>query len=255
VKAVIVSHLHGALAPMREILDIANTHDWLVVEDAAQATGAIIDGKAAGTWGRVGTFSFGGSKLLTAGRGGAVVTSDTTLLQRAKVYCEQGNHAFPLSELQAAVLVPQIARLNERNNQRLEAVRRIERSYRAHSALPNGVSLQSAAEPKQEEAPAYYKLGWLLDAAGDAPQYRRTEQLRNALVKALQAEGIAIDAGFRGFGKRPASRCRTVGELTHANQAAAGTLVLHHPVLLEGEELRNRLIVVISGVATDTLRE
>ena len=67
--------------------------------------------------------SFGGSKLLAAGRGGAMMTRDAEVHQRAKIFCQRGNHAFPLSELQAAVLVPQLESLDERNHARRSAVR------------------------------------------------------------------------------------------------------------------------------------
>src|SRR5262249_6118075 len=71
-KAIIVSHLHGGLAPMADILEIAEPHGFKVVEDAAQVPGAIVQGRTAGTWGNIGVLSFGGSKLLSAGRGGAL---------------------------------------------------------------------------------------------------------------------------------------------------------------------------------------
>jgi len=250
VKAIIVSHLHGVLAPMEEILSIAGRQGWAVVEDACQAPGAIINGRLAGTWGHVGTLSFGGSKLLTSGRGGAVVTRDSTLLQRAKVYCEQGNHAYPLSELQAAVLVPQIARLQSRNKHRARAVRAICNVYCSLAVSPTAnVRLEIGDASNKDDSPAYFKLGWLIQVADDAPEFHRTEQLRDALAKALQAEGIDIDAGFRGFGRRAASRCRKVGQLTHANQAAAGTLVLHHPILLAEGDVPERLARTIAEVA------
>src|SRR5204862_924383 len=110
-RAVIVSHLHGELAPMADIRAFADCSGLLLIEDACQAPGAMIEGRPAGTWGDVGVLSFGGSKLLSAGRGGALLTRSAEFIQRAKVYCEQGNHAFPLSELQAAVLIPQLAKL------------------------------------------------------------------------------------------------------------------------------------------------
>src|SRR5205085_10640127 len=74
VRAVIVSHLHGGLADMPAICEVAKAHGWSVVEDACQATAAQVHGRISGTWGDVGVLSFGGSKLLTAGRGGAVLT-------------------------------------------------------------------------------------------------------------------------------------------------------------------------------------
>ncbi len=78
-KGLIVSHLHGQLAPMKEIMEWARSHGIRVVEDACQAHGAMVDGKPAGSWGDAGVFSYGGSKLVSAGRGGAVVTNDPLL--------------------------------------------------------------------------------------------------------------------------------------------------------------------------------
>jgi dTDP-4-amino-4,6-dideoxygalactose transaminase len=108
-RAVIVSHLHGTLANMRRIMEVAKDMQLGIVEDACQVPGAIVQGRPAGSWGDVGVLSFGGSKLLTAGRGGALLTSRADVFQRAKIYHERGNQAFPLSELQCAVLPPQIA--------------------------------------------------------------------------------------------------------------------------------------------------
>ncbi|HJZ54138.1 MAG TPA: aminotransferase class V-fold PLP-dependent enzyme, partial [Gemmataceae bacterium] len=104
-KAVICSHLHGGMVPMREVMEIAGKHGIGVVEDAAQAPGATVQGRPAGTWGDVGTLSFGGSKLLCAGRGGAMLFRDGQLHQRAKVWLHRGLQQWaPLSELQAAAL-------------------------------------------------------------------------------------------------------------------------------------------------------
>src|SRR5262245_15515526 len=122
-RAVIVSHLHGGVSPIGEIVDKAHRHGVAVVEDAAQATGALIQGRRAGTWGDVATLSFRGSKLLTAGRGGCLLTASPEIDQRARVYCERGNNVFPLSELQGAVLLPQLAKLDERNSLRTERVK------------------------------------------------------------------------------------------------------------------------------------
>ena len=59
---------------------------------------------------------------------------------------------------------------------------------------------------------------------------------RAELVAAWQARGIPIDTGFRGFIERTKRRCRKRGELPHSRAAAEGTLLLHHPVLLQEEE-------------------
>lgn len=220
-KAVIVSHLHGNLADMRQICDAASQRGVAVVEDACQSPGAIVAGKPAGTWGDVGVLSFGGSKLLTAGRGGAVLTRHADVHQRIKIFCQRGNHAFPLSELQAAVLLPQIDKLADRNIRRADNVRRL---LAATSEIDALVPL--ANEPSRGE-PVYYKLPWLYraDRCSGVP--------RDTFIAAVRAEGVALDAGFRGFVRRPASVCRKVGELPHSTAAAADTVLLHHPVLLE----------------------
>ena len=82
--------------------------------------------------------------------------------------------------------------------------------------------------------------------ACDTPQF---EQLRRRLIAALQAEGVMMDEGFRGFARRTAGRCRVVGDLPNARRAAAGTVILHHPVLLEPPETIARVAQAIRKVA------
>jgi dTDP-4-amino-4,6-dideoxygalactose transaminase len=244
-RAVIVSHLHGGMADMRQIMTLAHGHGLVVVEDACQAPGAAIDGRLAGTWGDVGALSFGGSKLLTAGRGGALLTARADVLQRIKVCCERGNDAFPLSELQAAVLVPQLQRLAERNHVRRAGVERI------LAATSQCTDLQPVQNRSGVE-PSYYKLAWMFE--GDQ---RLAQQLAQQLAKQLaqqlaggrenflaeaQSQRIPLDAGFRGFALRSSRRCRVAGELQHSAAAAARTVVLHHPVLLAGEDALARMI-------------
>ncbi len=145
-KAIVASHLHSGIAPMRELMAIARENELTVVEDACQAQGAIVEGRPAGTWGDVGVWSFGGSKLLTAGRGGAIFTADEQIHQRAKIYCQRGNHAFALSELQAAVLLPQIAKLADRNEQR-QNQRRAAVSRDGETPVPCPTAAESAKLP------------------------------------------------------------------------------------------------------------
>ena len=125
-KAVICSHLHGGIVHVPAVVALARKRGIGVVEDAAQAPGATVEGKPAGTWGDIGTLSFGGSKLLTAGRGGALLFNDPQLFQRAKTYLHRGLQQWgPLSELQAAVLRPQLRKLKEATRARGERVREL----------------------------------------------------------------------------------------------------------------------------------
>jgi dTDP-4-amino-4,6-dideoxygalactose transaminase len=244
-KAVIVSHLHGALADMRRLRELANDRNFAIVEDACQVPGALIDGRPAGSWGDCGVLSFGGSKLLTAGRGGAIVTSRDDVLQRIKIYAHRGNDAFPLSELQAAVLVPQIPQLAAANAQRLQAV---EVLLRDCGDLRGIIPLRLPSE--NHCCPVFYKLPWLLTGNSDACESPEFEQVRRRFIAAIQAEGVAIDEGFRGFVRRTSQRCRVVGELSHARRAAAGTVVLHHPVLLERPQTISRVAQAIRKVVS-----
>ena len=220
-RAAIASHLHGGLVPMREVMEWAGRHGVGVIEDAAQAPGARVQGRRAGTWGDVGVLSFGGSKLLTAGRGGALLTHHADVAQRARLWLQRGNHVCPLSELQAAVLLPQLDRLAERNAQRLRSVRLL--AERLHH-LP-GIRLFRNGDIEDSEA-GYYKLGFQFDA-------ERFGVSRERFVAAARAEGIALDEGFRALhvGRSP-NRWRGTGPLAEAERAHQGTVVLHHPVLL-----------------------
>lgn len=233
-KAVVVSHLHGGLADMRAIGEICHAHGIAVVEDACQTPGGLVQGKPAGTWGDVGVLSFGGSKLLTCGRGGAVLTNDPHIAQRAKVVCDRGNHAFPLSELQAAALLPQLATLAAQNRLRQQNVATL------LTQTGDITSLQPVSNPQGRGQASYYKLAWL---------YRNLDnQSRAWLIRAAQAEGLALDAGFRGFATRSVSRCRKVGEIPHSRAAAEQTVVLHHPVLLQASETLGRVALALRKI-------
>lgn len=226
--AIVVSHLHGGIAPMSSLREIADRRSLQIVEDACQTPGGQVEGRRAGTWGDVGVLSFGGSKLLTSGRGGAIVTAREDIFQRAKSYCEQGNNAFPLSELQAAVLVPQLEKLDARNMIRRENAAFLREKIGGLSGLTpiERTPSESAAGP--------FKLAWTFDE-------RACEVSREKFLAAMQAEGIAIDAGFRGFTKRGSGRCRRVGDLAHSARAAESTILLHHPVLLESRATLERV--------------
>ena len=100
-KAILVSHLHGHLLHMNEAQSVASRHRLVLIEDTCQAPGSSIAGKACGSIGDSAALSFGGSKLLSAGRGGALLTNDNAIYQRAKIFGSRGNEAFPLSQLQA----------------------------------------------------------------------------------------------------------------------------------------------------------
>jgi len=237
-RAVLVSHLHGGLVRMSAVLETAERHGLSVVEDVCQAPGAVVEGRLAGTWGDVAVLSFGGSKLLTAGRGGALLTRRPDVHQRAKVFCEQGNHAFPLSELQATVLLPQLAKLRERNSRRFAATQRLVES------LQSLRSLRPLEKLPDSSIPVFYKVGFRYDTVGAG-------RSRAEFIAAAQAEGVPIDSGFRGFVLRGEKRCRVSGDLSGCRLAAESALGLHHSVLLEPDETIDRLAAALLKAAAE----
>jgi perosamine synthetase len=236
-RAVLVSHLHGGLVPMREVLALARQYGIAVIEDAAQAPGARVQGRVAGTWGDVGILSFGGSKLLTAGRGGALLTRRADVAQRARLALQRGNLLCPLSELQAAVLLPQLDRLAQRNTHRLRAVRFLEQALHG---IPGLRPFRN--RPREDSQPAYYKLGFQFEpGAFGLPRAR--------FVAALRAEGVAIDEGFPALhlGRSP-SRWRSLGPLPQAERAHEGALVLHHPILLGTDDELKQVVQAVAKI-------
>ena len=245
-RAILVSHLHGGVVPMSRVVQIAREHGLAVIEDACQMPGALIEGRKAGTWGDVGVISFGGSKLLSAGRGGALLTSSPEIKQRVQVYCQRGNHAYPLSELQATVLLPQLERLDERNETRAAHVSKLAE----HLKPITGLRLLNNQVPAT--FPGYYKLGFQYDSAGFAGLSREM------FVEATRAEGIEFNVGFRAFHLcRSARRLRQVGDLAQATRSDAEMVILHHPVLLGGDEAIAQIVQCMSLIEkwADAIKE
>lgn len=244
--AVLVSHLHGGLVDMPAVLEFARSRNLPVIEDACQTPGGMIDGSRCGSAGDVGVLSFGGSKLLTAGRGGAVLTNDAHIAQRIKLYTERGNSAYPLSELQAAVLLPQLARLDELNQQRTASVT----TLRKELADIDGLQLFACAQQTRDATnnqPVYYKVGIQYDAA------KFHDMSRDQFSRAARAEGIALDPGFRSLHKTHSRRrYRSVNDLPSASVADDNVLVLHHPVLLESADTMEKLAAALKKVPAHT---
>jgi len=91
VKAIIPVHLYGQPADMDPILDIANTHNLIVIEDACQAHGALYKDKKAGSMGTAGCFSFYPGKNLGAfGEAGALVTQDEEIAHKIRMFRDHG---------------------------------------------------------------------------------------------------------------------------------------------------------------------
>lgn len=133
-KAIIPVHLNGCPADMDAILKIANEHELHVIEDAAQAHGALYKGQLVGTMGEIGCFSFWEDKIITTGgEGGMIITDDSNLAKRAKKFHHHGEdrqdgtyyqgerlyfhdslgYNYRMTEIQGAIGTVQLKKLDE----------------------------------------------------------------------------------------------------------------------------------------------
>jgi perosamine synthetase len=126
-RAILPVHLYGQPCDMTAITSVARKYNLLVVEDAAQAHGASVDGKMAGSFG-AGCFSFYATKNMTTGEGGMITTNDAAFAERARLFRSHGESSryvseslgynFRMMEIQAAIGLGQLRALPERNERR-----------------------------------------------------------------------------------------------------------------------------------------
>ena len=151
-KAVIPVHVSGRAADMEGIAGIAEQHGLRVIEDAAEALGSSVRGRALGTFGDAGCLSFSPNKTITTGQGGAILTNDELIHARLRALKDQGRpvrgtggadfhptlgYNFKFTNLQAALGLGQLAMLDAR----LDRQRAIHRAYRAALAEVPGIYL------------------------------------------------------------------------------------------------------------------
>jgi dTDP-4-amino-4,6-dideoxygalactose transaminase len=192
VKAVMPVHAFGAMAAMKEIKAIAAHRGVLVIEDAACALGARLDGHPAGTWGDVGCFSFHPRKLVTTGEGGAVVTNSAEIAAQVRALRNHGQAPnapkpdfvlpgfnYRLTEFQAALGRAQMAKLD-----RLLTVRH-QLAGHYHALLDNTGVLCPVAP--QQSAHTYQSYVVLLPTT--------TAEQRDRAVAYLRSSGVEAGTG------------------------------------------------------------
>lgn len=125
-KAVIPVDLYGSMADMDGVLDVARRHGVAVIEDAAEAIGSELHGRRSGSFGDTGVFSFHGSKTLTTGEGGMLVTDRDDVYARVRTLRDHGRrpgdtsfwnyevaYKYKMSSMQAACGLAQLERIDE----------------------------------------------------------------------------------------------------------------------------------------------
>jgi len=94
-KAILVVHLYGMPAKLGSILDIAEKYEIPVIEDAAEALGSSIQGRKCGTFGNLSVLSFNGNKIITTSGGGALLSDDENLINKARFLATQARDDAP----------------------------------------------------------------------------------------------------------------------------------------------------------------
>jgi perosamine synthetase len=203
-KAVIVVHLYGNMPDMDAIMEVAKQHGIAVIEDAAEAIGSEFRGRKAGAFGDAAAFSFHGSKTLTTGEGGMLVTSRDDLFARVLRLRDHGREPgdllfvnqeiafkYKMSALQAAFGLAQLERIEEL----VARKREIFSCYNLHLNGINGIALNN-------EAPTTKNTYWMVTAVFDRELGLRKEDV----IAELRRRNIDSRPFFSPLSSLPAYR-------------------------------------------------
>jgi len=153
-KAVVVVNIYGQSTDMDPILDLCDEYGVPVLEDAAESLGAFYKGKPSGTFGKYGTFSFNGNKIITTSGGGMLVSNDTEGLEKARFWATQARdpasyyqhsemgYNYRMSSILAAIGRGQLRVLGDRVKRRRE----IFDAYKSELGSIPGVGFMPEAE-------------------------------------------------------------------------------------------------------------
>lgn len=201
-KAIIAVDLYGNMPDMAALSALAASRGIALIEDAAQAIGSTFDGRPAGSFGVASAFSFHGSKTLTTGEGGMLVTDDEKLYERILVLRDHGRapgdvsffnseigFKYRMTAMQAALGLTQLERLSD-----LVAMkRRIFGWYHERLREVDGLRLN-------ESSPRVFDSVWMTTAFWD----ERFGIDKTALIEALAQDGIDSRPVFHPLSTLPA---------------------------------------------------
>jgi dTDP-4-amino-4,6-dideoxygalactose transaminase len=223
-RVVMPVHLYGQGADMGAIARLAERHGLTVVEDAAQAHGAQVDGRPVGGFG-VGCFSLYATKNVTTGEGGMVTTDDDAVADRLRLLRNQGmraryqyeiaGHNYRMTDLQAAIGIPQMERLAATTDRRRRNASRLDEGL---AGLP-GLVL-----PREVPGRTHVYHQYTVRVTDDAPIDR--DQLAARLAEAGVGSGTYYPKAVYDYDCYRDHPGVVVGDTPNAEQAAREVLSL-----------------------------
>jgi L-glutamine:2-deoxy-scyllo-inosose/3-amino-2,3-dideoxy-scyllo-inosose aminotransferase len=259
VKAVICVHLACTVADLARLLEVARSAGVALIEDAAQAHGAVWNGRRVGSWGDVGAFSFQSGKVLAAGEGGAVLVHDEGTWRRAqqlradaRAYTRPVRGAMELvevgeviganrtmSEFHAAILLDRLPHLDAEHDERELNARRFEAAV---AALDLGIGLVPVPESTTRRSIYEYAIRWDRTRFGGADPALVAAALSAELERPVYLPDAPL---FDNVLFRPGTLRRYAAAWNDGGQARAfgrpfdgamrywaSTLLVHHSALL-----------------------
>jgi perosamine synthetase len=201
-KAVVAIHTYGNMCDMDALKALLDGRGIALIEDAAESLGSSYNGRQAGVFGTLGTYSFHATKTITTGEGGMVVTDDEKLFERMQLYRSHGmarkaryywhevaGHNFRLTNFQAAMGCAQFEHFDK-----VKAIRgALHRQYRQRLESEQGITLQMF---EANVTPLLWALALRLD-----PQ--AFPQGRDDVLQKMRERGIECRPGFYAASQQP----------------------------------------------------
>lgn len=231
VRAILPVHVFGLPCDMEPIMELARTYKLHVIEDACEALGAEYQGQQVGTSGDVGVFAFYPNKQMTTGEGGMIVTDDERIATLCRSMRNQGRAAerdwlqharlgynYRLSDIHSALGLAQLERIDELLGGRSRVATLYEQALSGHPLIK-----LPPAVPDCQRSWFVYPIQLRSFAGGETPS------LRDRVLVALRAEGIACQSYFPAIHLQPYLRERHLMRqrpLPHTETASNNSLTL-----------------------------
>lgn len=240
-SAVVVSHLHSESQDIESINEICREFNRPWIEDCCQSIAGRVGETRLGSLSDANIVSFGGGKLLSAGRGGALLTNSEDIYQKSKIAAGAGSGPYGLSEMQAAMVLAQISFVDRLVK---EICHYFIQVHHALGATSDTLTLPGKLEIAEQVA-SIYQVGWLLPSDESSSACDVKTRIENAKAQTHDPRILSVldslGSGFPGFHRRSQRRCTRPYSLDQAKRAAEQTLVVHHRIALDATTPANEL--------------